>query len=534
MAILHSSKFLAIAGMLFFINILQGQQVSWPLRDQVLQAFSGRTKAPAMLPFREIISNRDNDVESYTIPQQDWYAYLKNENEPVLSLEINVDGKDRVCDLIPVDLDCHHFTENATKIISNINVPLTYQGIIRGEEKKNNVILTVFSSGLSLTMYTPDKTLSVYSKPDTASSVFATAYGISDQRDWHVDEVIDMCGTKDVDIPIKQEIQTGGSRHPGDYCIYVFVECFDSLWAFRDSSYFLTVDMVYELFNHVHAAFANEQLNVKISHINVWTSADPYNTPNRETALANLSAFYQDNYWGNICVGLDYSINATGRSGLAGDIGRVKGAFPNVCPMYTSADHTFCYNDLDYNVNVNGFPAGPVTTEDQVYLVTHEIGHLLGSSHTQWCGWVLGPGMTGALDNCAAVEPAGGCAPGPDPPPGGGTIMSYCVSGAESTNFNNGFGPLPGAAIRNFVDGNSCISLCPSCPVTPEINFTEISVPGVVYNFESAGTITATGVLTSSEMAVLDAEYQVKLTPGFHAEAGAIFKAFIEGCGGIR
>ena len=142
-------------------------------------------------------------------------------------------------------------------------------------------------------------------------------------------------------------------------------------------------------------------------------------------------------------------------------------------------------------------------------------------------------GGTGALDNCATVEPPGGCPPGADPPPGGGTIMSYCVNGAESTSFNNGFGTLPGDAIRNFVDGNSCLTLCPYC-LGSEIDLNEITVPQIVYNYENNAEFEATGILQPSEMAVLDAMDKVKLKAPLKIEQGATFKVFNDGCSGIR
>ncbi|MGF2412296.1 MAG: PKD domain-containing protein [Ferruginibacter sp.] len=98
-----------------------------------------------------------------------------------------------------------------------------------------------------------------------------------------------------------------------------------------------------------------------------------------------------------------------------------------------------------------GIAAFP-TFNTQVFLFAHETGHTLGSPHTQYCGW---PG--GAIDNCAPTEDF--CLPGP-PPIEGGTIMSYCYNSAYGINFLLGFGPLPGALIRNSVEENDCLYNC--------------------------------------------------------------------------
>ncbi|KAK6021998.1 PKD domain protein, partial [Ostertagia ostertagi] len=88
-----------------------------------------------------------------------------------------------------------------------------------------------------------------------------------------------------------------------------------------------------------------------------------------------------------------------------------------------------------------------------VEVVTHELGHNLGSNHTQWCGWV-----GGALDNCYTTE--GGCSPGPQPS-NGGTIMSYCHLTSTQINFNNGFGQQPGDRIRQVIgSSSSCLGVC--------------------------------------------------------------------------
>lgn len=82
-----------------------------------------------------------------------------------------------------------------------------------------------------------------------------------------------------------------------------------------------------------------------------------------------------------------------------------------------------------------------------VYVVAHELGHMIKSQHTQWCGWLLPNGTNGAIDSCYTSE--GGCNT-TTASNSNGTIMSYChINGA--VNFNKGFGALPKAAINDGV-----------------------------------------------------------------------------------
>ena len=103
----------------------------------------------------------------------------------------------------------------------------------------------------------------------------------------------------------------------------------------------------------------------------------------------------------------------------------------------------------------------------------HEIGHLLGAHHTHWCGWKISsnPDVFGAIDSCATPE--GNCMKGPPPAAGSGTIMSYC-NGNVGVDYYNGFGMLPGNAIRNFVDQSVCILNCIDCFGVRNINNKEL------------------------------------------------------------
>lgn len=522
---------------ILFITIigftLSVQSQDWPLKTKVQQ------QKQLQVPFKTVSAfsyrgskqlNTRGRYEELDANQSELRELLL---ERPMAIQLKVptgNGRELICELIKTDLGNVKVTENRTRSVTDIKTPLCYRGIVAGEKEKNNVLLTLNEDYFSFNASLGDRFIQLGKVDEGENNVFR----LYNSKEVEFPASDFQCGTnKEPSAMAKAAMYntTAAPLAPQDKCIYVFVECFDSLYQWRNRSIQQTIDYVYALYNNVATGFLNEQLNVKISTINVWTTSDPYRGDTRENALADLAAYYQDDFWGNICVGLDYSIGQNpGRSGIAGDIGRVKGEEPFSCPAYTVSDHPFCYNDLDYNVNVQNFPTGSNVTQQQVYLVMHEMGHLFGSSHTHWCGWLIStnPNTFGALDNCATVE--GTCAAGPAPPASGGTIMSYCVGTGQFVNFNNGFGTLPGNAIRNFISNNNCVANCPSCPSTVSIG----NIGTGVTHFEVSNTIFANGLVPSGSYATFDAGVRVTLSPGFRANGGARLKIIIDGCGGIR
>lgn len=218
-------------------------------------------------------------------------------------------------------------------------------------------------------------------------------------------------------------------RGVGCKTVQVYFECDYKLYTDKGSNTTSVSNYVSGLFNQVATLYANENIGIAISQIFVWTSADPYMGYTNTSAV--LNAFRQTR--GTSFNGTVAHLLST--RNLGGGIAYVDVICVKQYAFGVSAINTTFQNVPTYSWSVE--------------VVTHELGHNLGSWHTHSCNW-----PSGALDNC--VNPEGTCAPGPTPV-NGGTIMSYCHLTGNGINFNKGFGPVPGARIRDKVLNANCV-----------------------------------------------------------------------------
>lgn len=274
--------------------------------------------------------------------------------------------------------------------------------------------------------------------------------------------------------------------------VSVYFEADYKLYQDKGSDVNNVTNYVTGFFNQVATLYQNENIDIQISQLYIWTSTDPYaSTTSTSTALSAFRSRVGSTFNGNLAHLL------TTRN-LGGGIAYVD----VLCNKSYAHGVSMIYNSY------STFPTYSWTVE----VVTHELGHNVGSNHTQACSWVKPDGTTGALDNCYTTE--GGCPAGPAPT-NGGTIMSYCHLTSYGINFLNGFGPLPGARIRDRVQNASCITAsgsaaAPTGLLASNVDYTSAvvswnAVPDAVtytveYKLNSATNWTSAGSVTNTSL----------------------------------
>jgi len=270
-----------------------------------------------------------------------------------------------------------------------------------------------------------------------------------------------VCGTSEPEnFTINQAPVESGKRGGGSTgCVNVYVEASYRLYQNKNSNLNNTTQWVTGLFNVVSQMYANDQISVRMSELFVRTSMDPYYSYDLSEDV--LFGFANDNFNfnGDLAHHLTNGANWTDAAGVA--------FLDGLCSGYG-------YGTSNVPSNYSSLP----TYSWAVNVVTHEIGHNLGSPHTHSCSWPSGP-----IDTCSTVQ--GNCYNGPTKSRIG-TVMSYChING--SVDLNLGFGPLPRNLILNNISNNSfCLeqvgppssisssissnTICPGSSITLTIN----------------------------------------------------------------
>lgn len=246
-----------------------------------------------------------------------------------------------------------------------------------------------------------------------------------------------------------------------DNCVRMYVEVDYDIFVGK-GGVTQAANYVSAVFSQVSLLYANEAINLVLNELLVWDVSDPYTGP----STSNYLTQFRNNLNGNYNGDLAHLVGYQGSGGIA--------YLDVLCNSFYGVGYS------DINSSYNNVPTYSWTVE----VVTHEIGHNLGSSHTHACVW---NGNNTAIDGCG---PAAGYSEGCNGPvPAKGTIMSYChLVGGVGIDFTLGFGPQPGDLIRNEVYNASCLIAC-GPPAANDAAITGINSP--------TGTI-CTGTLAPS------------------------------------
>lgn len=294
-------------------------------------------------------------------------------------------------------------------------------------------------------------------------------------------------------------------------CVRIYYEISNNIYLENGNSETATLNWLTGIQNNIDAIYANDGISVALHRVKIWTSPDPYNDL-KNYNLLNFKDMATD-FEGDLAHLIKFG-NAGGTAYL-----------DSLC-----TDNRYAYSEV--SMSYSQVPIYSYT----IFIIAHEMGHILGSPHTHACVW---NGDNSAIDGCGpSVGYYEGCY-GPIPSEGG-TIMSYCHldSVGVGINLNLGFGPQPAALIRSRVDGKSCLGIdCNNGPFYCDFlisNNVEPITKVVVSNLENSSSPTINGspaledFTSKKAKAVIGKSYQISVEGNTNGNNSNYIKAWID------
>ena len=421
---------------------------------------------------------------------------INAERPEALEMTFPFEGKNITVELVKNNFLTQDFKVNSDKGYLNYSPGVYYQGIVKGDQK-SLVAMSFFA----------DDVMGVTSVENVGNIVLGKTKNSEDFVSYNDNrmktanpftcDADDLPENKNMDLPT-YDPKTMTSKKT-DNCVRIYYETGFNIYSNFSSNTTTVTNWVTAMHNNISTLYTNDGITVALSEVFVWTSNDPYNGNGTSARLTQFRSL---------------------RPTFNGDVGQlikynnpVSGGIAYLNSLCGGSNHS--YVDVFYS-----YSNVPVFSWN-IEAMTHEIGHGLGSPHTHACKW---NGNNTAIDGCG---PASGNNEGCNAslPTNGGTIMSYChLLSAVGINFANGFGPQPGALIRNTINtktclGTDCIASCSSTIAGVNIsNVTQTTATativdntGTSWKYKVAkgdGTTVSSGVTTSKILNVTD------LSPG--------------------
>lgn len=377
-------------------------------------------------------------------------AKLSQKQAPFLNLAVpSFNGKAFELELIPINIYGPQFRLlNA----ANKEVPFVksthYKGIIKGDPN-SLVALSISDGEISGFISNKDGNHVLGKLRKSENYVLYNDKDLLDKKPYD-------CGASEEKLRKIADVascSTAPVRDSAQACnpVLIHLEADYQIFKDQDSSMITATNFVTHLFAQVIVLYDREWIDVQISELKIWDRNEPFMSPytvNFYQLYHAFGAYLTDSLGGNFNGHIAHLLSNKPFGGGMGDI------------------DVLCSKGWSVATSVGDSVVELPTYSRAVKVITHEIGHNLGTPHTHSCLWPCG-----ALDNCWTVEqkPGGGwCNLSPFPEVRG-TIMSYCDIGGGSIDFNNGFGILPGNLIRRKVQ--ACMG-----NTRPPVNLSAINV----------------------------------------------------------
>lgn len=406
-------------------------------------------------------------------------------NYETLELEVPFQGQNIVVELYKVEVLHESFHLETDK---SENIPyqrgVHYRGIVKGDES-SLVSMNFFNNELNGIISDHHVNNLVIGKLDTPGNI--SDYIVYSDASMTVPNTFE-CYLTDEGTGEKQPEQNSTNTTQSilsTRCVTMYFEMDYNLYMSNGSNTTTANNWMTSVFNNVQTLYSNAGITISLKTVYIWTSADPYSGA---TSGVHLTQFHQVRPVFDGDVGQLISIDAGGLGGVAAAVNGLCGTT------------NYSYTDVDFTYN--SVPTYSWTVE----VVSHELGHVLGSPHTHACVW---NGNNTAIDNCgpSAINGSEGTScmtipPTIPSPTVKGTIMSYChlVAGV-GINLSNGFGALPAARIIDAVNNASCLSTdCINTCINTAANLsaTTTSPTSVTITWDDLGDVESWAVSVSS------------------------------------
>lgn len=344
---------------------------------------------------------------------------------------------------ITVEMYKHQILTNDFKVVTDkgraveYTPGVYYQGIVKGD----NASIVAFS-------FFNNDIVGVASTPELGNIVLGKAKNSEDFVNYSDSKLtgpnpfaceVDGLKENQTQRPVFNPNNTNNKKT--DNCVRIYYEAGFGPYTQNGSNTTTTTNWVTAMHNNVATLYANENVNVALSEVFVWTTTDPY----AGSPSAILSQF------------------RTTRTTFNGDVAQLLRNPATTSIAYVNSLCTnYRYSYCGMNFSYQNVP----TYSWNIEAMTHELGHNLGSPHTHACFW---NGNNTAIDGCGPASGNNEGCTAALPPAGGGTIMSYChLVSSVGINFANGFGVQPGTLIKNTVDSKGCLgtNCTASCPAS--------------------------------------------------------------------